>query len=249
MRTLILSVGILFIGTLTADADKIIIDGKMYSDVLIYESGSYYYVKKPREGKSLSVRKSDVPDNQVQINEDPYYREQLRDLYDDVKLRGAEAALKDREAEGSAFVDDTSAEVTDSSALFAGGGGAGGKAMNLTIAQVKQAFTSAGITLAGSGGTLSGSSADGVLSVKVFTAGDSVTAVNGSINSTDQAQVQQKVLPIMMLAGKVAPWANQWIVSSMGQLMSTGKIHKSQGGVSISLGVTATGLGFSIKGQ
>lgn len=61
MRRLIAGTLIFLTSMVVAYADTITIKGKQYSNVLVYESGSYYYVKLPREGKSLSVRKSDVP--------------------------------------------------------------------------------------------------------------------------------------------------------------------------------------------
>ena len=138
MRRLIAGTLIFLTSMVVAYADTITIKGKQYSNVLVYESGSYYYVKLPREGKSLSVRKSDVPSDQVSTTDDPYYREQLRELFDDVKLRG-EAALLDARPINSAFVDapKESGGGGDALGLLSGGGG---KPMNLSVAEAQELF-------------------------------------------------------------------------------------------------------------
>lgn len=246
MRKFLAGTVVFFAGMAVVDADTIIVGGKQYSNVLVYESSSYYYVKLPREGRSLSVRKSEVPSNQVEINEDPYYREQLRELYDDVKLRG-DAALLDAKPIDSAFADapQQRAVSLDASTLLSGGGG---KPLKLTVAEAQELFKQAQINLTKSGNGYAGKSPDGIMSVRLTESNNQVTSISGSITSTDPTQIQGKAMALGMIAGQVAPWAGSWMMTSQQTLMSTGSIKKTQDGVGISIQVTAAGLTFSIRG-
>lgn len=249
MRRVIAGIGIFLVGAMVVEADTIIIKEKQYSDVLIYESSSYYYVKLPREGKSLSVRKSDVPENQVQINEDPYYREQLRDLFEDVTLRG-EAALLDAKPIDYAFTDapPPGAGAGDAVALLSGGGG--GKPMTLSVAAAQELFAQAQISLTKSGDNYTGKTADGVMSIRMTESGGQVSSISGSIESSNPASVQGKVMSVLGIAGKVAPWSTSWMMSSQQTLAASGSIKKTQDGVGISIQVTSTGgISFSIRGE
>lgn len=226
-------------------ADSITLEGQQFTDVLVYESADYYYVKLPQQGKSLSVRKSEVPADTVTVNNDGLYRDELRAMYNEVKS-GARAAVE--RPVDSAFTDVRAGrQEVDTSALFATGGS--GKPLALSIDEAKAAMAGAGITLSDGPGGLQGQSGDGIMSVKLSTKGSELTAISGSINSTDPTEVQGKAMAVIMLASKVAPWAGGWVMSSQADLMSTGSIQKSQDGVSISLSAAPTGLNFNISGS
>jgi hypothetical protein len=51
-----------------AVADKIVIDGKQHEDVVISSSESLYYVSFPKLGTTVSVRKSDISDEDILID-------------------------------------------------------------------------------------------------------------------------------------------------------------------------------------
>jgi hypothetical protein len=245
MRVFLIGVGIVLVGMLTASADSIFINGIQYTDVLVYESGEYFYVKIPNTGKSMSVSKAKVSSDQVKINDDPYYRDQLRNLYKSVKA-GDAAAMKASKPVDSAFIDVVANKTIDTSALFSAGGG---KPMNMSVDAAKAGASNAGVTLAQSGSGLKGSSEDGLLTVTVAISDGKVTGLTGVINSTDQQVVQGKMFPLIGLIAEVAPWVQTWILGNVSQLSTPGAtIQETQDGVSIVVGVSASGLSFSVKG-
>ncbi len=67
---------------LSATADTITIDGQRYENVLISKSAALYYVQLPDEGRTLSVAVDKVDPDSVTINEDPYYRDELKAKYE-----------------------------------------------------------------------------------------------------------------------------------------------------------------------
>ena len=225
-------------------------DGKAYTEVLVYESGRYYFVKLPREGRSISVSKDDVNSESVKINEDPFYREDLRALYDDVKLRG-DAALADSKVNTSAFqLEEGVGGAVDTAALLSGGGsGGGGKPMNLTVDAAKGAFAGLQVNFEKSGSNWKGKSPDGVVSVSISTSGEQVTSINGSINANDPAVMQGKAGGVIQMMMKAAPWAQGWVMQNIQALQTGAALSNTQDGVFISITpASPTNLNFVVQG-
>lgn len=83
-------------------ADEIIIEGARYRDVLVLKSTSNYYIQIPWEGRTISVRAERVDESTVSINEDPYYRDELKKEYREAKeLR--DAGMLSKPADDSIF--------------------------------------------------------------------------------------------------------------------------------------------------
>ena len=62
----------------SALGDSITVGDKTYSDILVYEGGSFWYLKLPDEGKILNIPKSEVDASLVSISEDFEYRDALK---------------------------------------------------------------------------------------------------------------------------------------------------------------------------
>ncbi len=74
----------------SAAADEIVVEGARYRDVLVLKTTSNYYVQIPWEGRTISVRAEKVDESTVSINEDPFYRDELKEEYRQAKeLRDA----------------------------------------------------------------------------------------------------------------------------------------------------------------
>ncbi|MFP6581677.1 MAG: hypothetical protein VCD00_03885 [Candidatus Hydrogenedentota bacterium] len=246
MKKSILLACVLSAMTIPSQADTIVVDGKTYTDVLVYESSRYYFVKLPREGRSISVAKGKVDAATIQLNDDPFYRDDLRELYDDVKLRG-EDALGDRAVNDSAFqVEEGIDRVIDTGALLSGAAGGGGKPMNLTVDDAKAALAALQITFTKSGNAWTGKSADGIVTVSLATSGNAVTVLSGNVN--DPTAVQTKAPGIIQMLQKVAPWAGPWVFSNIQVLQTGGTLHKAQDGVDIMIQTSEAGMSFTVKG-
>lgn len=87
-----------------AIADRITIDGVQHSDVLISSGESQYYVSFPKLGTTISVRKSDVSDEEVLIETTGEERSALFAVWKSAnsrlkEQREEEKARKESEAE------------------------------------------------------------------------------------------------------------------------------------------------------
>ncbi len=239
---------LLLAATWTATADSIVIDGKQYTDVLIYKSRSTYYVKIPKEGHSTSVSASQVDETTVSINDDPYYRDQLKDLYESVKA-GRVVAQSDVPTDPAFQVQNTSADapMVDSSAFLgsrsvASGSGGAAKGLGIPRQMLQGMLTGAGAQFTGTGNTVTGKMPDGTTFQLVGPA-ENLTAVKirSSFPEAQKAQMQQSVAQISMLTGASAPWAAGWIQSNMQTLLNGGTIKKTQNGVNITITVNYSG--------
>ena len=76
-------------------ADEITVSGHPYKNVLITKTESFYYVQVPEEGRTLSLPVAEVDASTVRINDDPFYRDPLKDEYAVNKARRASGEIKD----------------------------------------------------------------------------------------------------------------------------------------------------------
>lgn len=106
-------------------ADEIVVEGIRYKDVLISKSSANYYVQIPWEGRTISAPLSEVDVSSVVIDKDPYYRDELKDLYEESKAR-REAGEQLNAPEDSDFQVQTQSGGASIDALLGAGGGGGG---------------------------------------------------------------------------------------------------------------------------
>lgn len=246
MKTIALSLTIGLLATVSAVADSIVIEGRSYDNVLVYESDRFYFVKIPQMAEVISVAKSNPRVSEPTINNDPTYRQELREMYDRVKDSGG---ARPQTSANSAFqVEEPSdGQSVDASSLL-GGGAENAKPMNVTVQQAKDAFKMLEVEFSGSGDSINGSSPDGSVNVTINSKGGKVSFVSGSISASDPAAMQRKSIGVMQMMGSVAPWSQQWIMSNLQTLMTGGALQKTQDGVAISLSPSGDGLSFSVKG-
>jgi hypothetical protein len=229
-RHFVLALGLMMFGIGNSFADSITVDGRTYDDVLIYKSPSKYYVKVPKTGKTLNFSIDEVDANAVTINDDPYYRDKLKARYE---LRKMGAPAKEEIDPNFKVVNSGPGEgPIDTSALFGGGGG-GGKGLGISQSQAKETLSLLQIKFSGSGNSISGKTPDGTTVVSMTGPKNNITKINLAITSTDPALIQQKLTPLVPIVTKVAPWSIAWLQQSMAQFQQTGKIEKTQGGVTV----------------
>lgn len=65
----------------TASADSITVDGQRLENVLVTKTSSFYYIQIPGEGRTLNVPIDQIDEASVQINKDPFYRDELQTRY------------------------------------------------------------------------------------------------------------------------------------------------------------------------
>jgi hypothetical protein len=231
----------------TAGADSITIHGKQYNDVLIYKSRSTYYVKIPKEGHSTSIPVADVDETTVTINDDPYYRDQLKELYDSVKS-GQTMAQSDVPSDPAFRVQESSNEsaAVDASAFLGSqsvaAGSSGSKGLGIPRQMLQGMLTGAGAQFSGTGNTVTGKMPDGTTFQLIGPAENLTTIkIKSSFPEAQKAQMQQSVAQISMLTGASAPWAAGWIQSNMQTLLNGGSITKTQNGVNITIKVNYSG--------
>ena len=150
--TIYACVGLLLILGHPAGADTITVGGARYKDVLVLKSSSSYYIQIPWEGRTVSVRAEDVDESKVEINDDPYYRDRLKEEYRAAKqLRDAgqsqgvqdDEAFRVREPSNDSFQVPTGGGK--SAGAGGGGGGGGGGDLGVPRTQVEQGLTAFGV--------------------------------------------------------------------------------------------------------
>lgn len=85
-------IAVLLISSGTVFSDSIIIDGKRYSDVLVYDSGNGYVVRLPEDGTTLNVSKENA--QSVKITEDYGARDALLMKYEKARKQPIKEPVK-----------------------------------------------------------------------------------------------------------------------------------------------------------
>lgn len=128
-----------------AAGDTITAGGARYKDVLVLKSNSSFYIQIPWEGRTISVRLEDVDQSTVVINNDPYYRDRLKEEYR-VSKQLRDAGQLPQGTDASAFrVLESSNGNFELPADSGSGTGAGKGGLGIPRTQVEQALTSFGV--------------------------------------------------------------------------------------------------------
>lgn len=225
-----------------ATADSIAIDGRVYEDVLVYEGNSVYYVKIPDQGRVISAPKSDVSAASISINDDPYYRDQLKTRFDRVQSGEQEAALATPSTPSDpAFQAPDTIKVAGAEDEGVSIGAGGGGPLNVSRQDVESMLQSSGFQ--NQGGTWK--SGNGMVTVQIAGPDDNITSVVASM-SGQMAQVLQGMGQVNGLISKLAPWAPAWVQQSQAQLMTQGFIENAHNGVYVSIGGQQEGPKLSV---
>jgi hypothetical protein len=107
-----------------ANADEIQIGNRIYQNVLVDKGTTMYYIRIPDEGRILIVPEGEVDSNTVKRNTDPFYREELRDRFEEARAAGGAATPGGRVFAGG--IVEGEAQDVDINSLLGGGGGGGG---------------------------------------------------------------------------------------------------------------------------
>jgi hypothetical protein len=222
-----------------AHADSITVNGRAYDDVLVYKSSSIYYVKIPQEGRVISVPVERIDASTVSINDDPYYRDQLKQRYDQAKADvEAGRPVAGAPTDPAFDVPDSSGAAFDSSAFYSAGAG---KPLNLTQQAVQGDLTKQGFQFTGT----TGKTADGVLSVQLEGPADNLTGIVVTATG-QQAQLMAAMPKVFGLIGQKAPWAQGWLMQNMAALSQGQPIQNAQNGVLLNVSPAQQGANVSL---
>lgn len=232
-------------------ADSISINGVLYEDVLVYRSSGVYYVKIPTEGRTISAPIAKVDESTLVVNDDPYYRDELKERYDEARVKGemAKKGVDFGDPTDPAFEIRESDRRMDSSALFGGGGGGGGgKGLGISRALLQQPLAQQGWTFQGSGNSVTGtlpSSPQGSGTIQLTGPANNLTGITFSVTGQQQL-VMLAVQQFAVMAMQLAPWSAMWLQQNQAALVAGRPIQKTQDGVSISIRGSESGQNVTV---
>ena len=211
--------------------DTITVDGKTYTDVLIYKSSGSYYIKIPTEGRVLNATFDKVDEASVEIVPDPYYRDELKQKYDKSRRRRlGQKPLEDSRTFDPAF-------------LVSGGGGGGkggvrGLGMPRTVVQSMIAGMGVSFTpTTGPGGVpaFMGALPGGGATLTLEGPDDKLTGITISraVTKKEMKEFRQDLVQIKMLTAGVSPWAGEWLIQTFPTIRQTGFAEATQDGVNV----------------
>lgn len=237
---------VLFLAHAPCSGDSITANGVVYEEVLVYEGSSSFYVKIPAEGRTISVPVGEVDRSTVVINDDPYYRDELKDRYEDAKLKGD----RSRRGSGPTAPSDPAFQITDADRKFGSGarsgsdgGGGGGKGLGYSRAEIQGLIAQQGYTFKGSGDVVTGRSPDtpqGSSTIQLGGPANNLTSIIITFTGTQQL-ISMGIQGSVVMAMRSAPWAGEWAQQNNSKLLQGQPIQKTQDGIFISIQVGQSG--------
>lgn len=256
-----------------AHGDSITIDGKTYSDVLIYETSLNYYIKIPAEGRVFSIPRNDVDPDSVNIRKDFSYRRQQQNHYEAVVQGDQDAArkiveqkqarrrdtseLKDlvqqaRNETGGA-TDGGQLTIADQDALGASSGGAGGAGglgithqMLASMLQAQQFTVSEGPPAGGHPTTVAKLQLPQG-SAEIVAEGPPSGITRMTTNATVPAAMMKiSVAQVTAMISQTAPSSGAQLQSQLAQLENGGSFEVTEGGVHVYIETTPEGANMKI---
>ena len=238
-------------------ADKITFEGVRYKDVIVVESPTSYYIQLPKEGRILLAPKAKVDASTVEINRDPFYRDELKAQFDKAKASGS---TEKQPTEKPTFKIDTSARIdtgggAGSISGGAGGGGGGGAgpssgAAGLGSARSQlQSMLQGMMQQQGGGQFQDGPVKNGFPTVILRTPEGFVELIGPpdklmgiTMRATGPAAAMAQQIPdMMMLLTMAAPGAAAQLRPALGQLASSGAVDTTAGGARLKATITTNG--------
>lgn len=236
-------------------ADKITLDGVTYKDVLVVESPTSYYIQLPKEGRILLAPKAKVDASTVEINKDPFYRDELKAEFDKAKASGS---TEKQPTEKPKFKIDTSARIDTggSAGSISGGAGGGGGAgpssgaAGLGSARSQLQSMLQGMMQAQGGGQFQDGPAKNGFPTVVLRTPDGFVELIGppdklmgiTMRATGPAAAMAQQIPQMgMLLTMAAPGAAAQLRPALGQLASSGAVDTTAGGARLKATITTNG--------
>lgn len=232
-----------------ACADEIVIDGARYKDVLVMQTSSSYYVQVPWEGRTLSARTDEVDASTVSINRDQYYRDELKEQYDEAKARRDEGTLASAPDDPAFDVGRGGGSQVDVRALLDGGGGgaggsAGGGGFGMGRAQFEQMAGGMGVVFAPGPGrngmpSVIAKDPDG-MTIELFGAPGELAGLE--IKATGPAaQVDTSIPQLQMIANMLAPSIAPEIMAMVGEAKASQQSTRNAGGLKADISMRPDG--------
>lgn len=233
-------------------ADSITVAGVSYRDVLVYQSPSIYYVKLPEEGRVLSIPTAQIDPLTVEINDDPYYRDELKEKYERARLRVLGPANNEQRTPlDPAFLVQQKSKSQDIGQLLGPRGS--GEPLGISAAALKSQLRGAGLTfrqgksLDGEEATI-GASRDKRLEVQIIGPPSDVTGVVVKIRGKAQQTeaLTKKLIAMVPLMQAVAPWIGGWMEQNIFAILGGGQMQNTQDGVLSYVVIKSSGAGITI---
>ena len=236
-------------------ADKITVDGVRYKDVIVIESPTSYYTQLPKEGRILLAPKAKVDASTVEINRDPFYRDELKAQFDKAKASGS---TEKQPTEKPTFKIDTSARIDTgggAGSISGGAGGGGGAGPSSGAAGLGssrsqlQSMLQGMMQQQGGGQFQDGPVKNGFPTVILRTPEGFVELIGPpdklmgiTMRATGPAAAMAQQIPQMgMLLTMAAPGAAAQLRPALGQLASSGAVDTTAGGARLKATITTNG--------
>lgn len=231
----------------SAATDEIVLGGARYRDVLVLKSTSNYYVQIPWEGRTISVRVEEVDESTVSINEDPYYRDELKKEYREAKELRDAGNFSEVPADSMFRV-----EARSSSADFslyrdggsAGGGGTTGAGLGVPRTQVESMMAGFGVQFQAGPGRSGMPSVVGQMppGVRIELIGppDRLMGVDVSW-SAPAAQATASATQMQMFVMQIAPTVASEFQAMLQEARQSGQSQRSKDGVSVKISMRESG--------
>lgn len=224
----------------SAGADVITIGGVRYEDVLVYTSESMVYVKIPQEGRIISAPKAKVSPFDIRISDDPFYRDELKALFDEneKRARAGQSVGRAKTSSAAFAVPEDVALRRDERGQEIGGGASvagGGRGLGIPRAAIQSALQQFGFTFTENGPeSVTARSPDGAGAITLEGPPNNIHTIRGQTSGPPQT-VTMTLMGMGQMLGGGAPQVQQWLQQNMGTLMQGGAIQTSQSGVRITI--------------
>lgn len=249
--TAIVVVAAAWVAAGASHGDRITFNGETWNDVLIYKSSTMYYVKVPQDGSIFNVPIDAVPPQNVEIVRDPWYRDELKQRFDQNAAAGSRPTTEG--VGGSVFnvAEIGGGEGSGEEAAVPTEGGPELEAMEAPatgtgpdpMAAVKTMLNAMQFQVSDQDGNLVATSPDGATTI-VFVGGTADGGVEYT-STVPETNVQTQVAALGMLgrmSGQSAPWVPEFLEQEVAPLLqSGGSAEKAEGPLAITAEVTKSG--------
>lgn len=227
-----------------AGADEVVLRGARYRDVLVHKTDTSYYVQIPWEGRTLSARIEDVDASTVSINEDPFYRDALKEEYRKAKELRDSGQLSTASDESVFRV---RAKSSSDFNLYSEGGagtGGGGPGLGMPRSQIESLLGGFGVQFQNGpprGGvpTVFGQMSTGIR-IELIGPPDRLMGVDVT-GSGPAAEVAGAAAQMQIFVMQIAPGIAPEIQGMIQEAQESGQSQRSKDGVSATISMREVG--------
>lgn len=213
-----------------SSADSIVINGQRLDNVLVTKTSAFYYVQLPKEGRTLNIPIDNVNAADVTINNDPFFRDDLKAKYAENKALREAGEAEDADA-------DPSFRAGAGSASSAGGTVGGGAGLGTSRTQAEQALSGMGANFQpGPGRNGLPSVVANVMGAKLELIGPPETLMGIILSATAPApQIEMMIGQQRMMAQQGPPEQGQLLNRLIDEAKQNGTSSGTAGGVKYEL--------------